>query len=80
MGRNCKNHDLKFCCELNILNKFYYISPPHPSKASTHSNKYRELCACPLMYTVWTVDFEMPVCKVYLLFIYVDAANEKEKK
>ena len=32
------------------------------------------------MYTVWTVDFEMPVCKVYLLFISVDAANEKEKK
>ena len=26
------------------------------------------------------VDFEMPVCKVYLLFISADAAKEKEKK
>jgi hypothetical protein len=32
------------------------------------------------MYTVWTVDFEMPVCKLYLLFISADAAQEKEKK
>jgi hypothetical protein len=29
--------------------------------------------------TVWTVDFETPVCKLYLLFISADAAKEKEK-
>jgi hypothetical protein len=29
--------------------------------------------------TVWTVDFETPVCKLYLLFICADAAQEKEK-
>jgi hypothetical protein len=29
---------------------------------------------------VWTVDFEMPVCKLYLLFISADAAQEIEKK
>jgi hypothetical protein len=28
---------------------------------------------------VWTVDFEMPVCKLYLLFISVNAAKENEK-
>jgi hypothetical protein len=37
-----------------------------------------------IQYTVWTlgwaVDFETPVCKLYLLFIYADAAQEKEKK
>ncbi len=31
-------------------------------------------------YTVWTVDFETPVCKFYLLFISADAAQEKEKR
>ncbi len=30
--------------------------------------------------TVWTVDFEAPVCKLYLLFFSADAAKEKEKK
>ncbi len=30
--------------------------------------------------TAWTVDFETLVCKLYLLFIPVDAAHEKEKK
>jgi hypothetical protein len=30
--------------------------------------------------TVWTVDFETPVCKLYLLFITADAAQEKEQK
>jgi hypothetical protein len=29
---------------------------------------------------VWTVDFEMPACKLYLLFICADAAQEKERK
>jgi hypothetical protein len=33
-----------------------------------------------LLYTIWTADFEMPVCKLYLLFISADAAKEKEKK
>jgi hypothetical protein len=28
----------------------------------------------------WTVDFEMPMCKLYLLFVSADAAKEKEKK
>jgi hypothetical protein len=31
-------------------------------------------------YIVWTVDFERPVCKIYLLFISADAAQEKERK
>jgi hypothetical protein len=31
-------------------------------------------------YTVWTVDFETPVCKLYLLFMSANAAQEKEKK
>jgi hypothetical protein len=31
-------------------------------------------------YTVWTVDFDTPVCKLYLLFITADAAQEKGKK
>jgi hypothetical protein len=30
--------------------------------------------------TVWTVDFETPVCKLYLLFISANVAKEKEKK
>jgi hypothetical protein len=30
-------------------------------------------------WTVWTVDFEMPVCKVHLLFISANTAYEKEK-
>jgi hypothetical protein len=30
--------------------------------------------------TVWTVDFETRVCKLYLLLISADAAQEKEKK
>jgi hypothetical protein len=30
--------------------------------------------------TVWTVDFETPVCTLYLLFISANAAQEKEKK
>jgi hypothetical protein len=30
--------------------------------------------------TEWTVDFEMPVGKLNLLFISADAAQEKEKK
>ncbi len=30
--------------------------------------------------TVWTVDFETPVCKLYLLFVSADAAQEKEKR
>jgi hypothetical protein len=30
--------------------------------------------------TVWTVDFETPVCKFYLLFISAKPAKEKEKK
>jgi hypothetical protein len=29
---------------------------------------------------VWTVGFETPVCKLYLLFISANAAQEKEKK
>jgi hypothetical protein len=29
---------------------------------------------------VWTVDFETPVCKLYLLFLSANAAQEKEKK
>jgi hypothetical protein len=29
---------------------------------------------------VWTVDFQMPVCKLYLLFISADASKEKEKR
>jgi hypothetical protein len=29
---------------------------------------------------VWTVDFETPVCKIYLFFITADAAQEKEKR
>jgi hypothetical protein len=29
---------------------------------------------------VWTVDFETLVCKLYLLFISANAAQEKEKK
>ena len=37
---------------------------------------FEELLEC----TVWTVDFETPVCKLYLLFISADAAQEKEKK
>jgi hypothetical protein len=41
---------------------------------------------CPLysdsryLHTVWMVDFETPVCKLYLSFISADAAQEKEKK
>jgi hypothetical protein len=33
-------------------------------------------------FTVSTVDFEMPLCKLYLLFISANAAkkNKKEKK
>jgi hypothetical protein len=30
--------------------------------------------------TVPTVDFETTVCKLYLLFISADAAQEKEKR
>jgi hypothetical protein len=30
--------------------------------------------------TVWTVDFETPVSKLYLLFISADAAQEKKGK
>jgi hypothetical protein len=30
--------------------------------------------------TVWTVDFETPACKLYLLLISADAAQEKETK
>jgi hypothetical protein len=30
--------------------------------------------------TVWTVDFKMPVFKLYLLFISADAAQDKEKE
>jgi hypothetical protein len=30
--------------------------------------------------TVRTVDFEMPECKLYLLFISADAAKEKKKR
>jgi hypothetical protein len=30
--------------------------------------------------TVWTVDFETPVCKNHLLFISADAAQEKKKR
>jgi hypothetical protein len=30
--------------------------------------------------TVWTVDFETPVCKLYLLFLSANAAQEKRKK
>jgi hypothetical protein len=30
--------------------------------------------------TVWTVDFETPVCKLNSLFISASAAQEKEKK
>jgi hypothetical protein len=29
---------------------------------------------------VWTVDFETPLCKLYLLFISANAAQEKEKR
>jgi hypothetical protein len=35
---------------------------------------------CIGFFIVWTVDFETPVCKLYLLFISADAAQEKEKK
>jgi hypothetical protein len=31
-----------------------------------------------LTNTVWMVDFETPVCKLYLLFITTDAAQEKK--
>jgi hypothetical protein len=34
----------------------------------------------PLPITVWTVDVEMPVCNLYLLFIFADIAKEQEKK
>jgi hypothetical protein len=30
--------------------------------------------------TVWAVDFETPVCKLYLLFLSADAAQAKEKR
>jgi hypothetical protein len=30
--------------------------------------------------TVWTVDFDTPVCTLYLLCISADAAQEKEKR
>ena len=33
-----------------------------------------------LDYTVWTVDFETPVCKLYLLFITANADQEKKEK
>jgi hypothetical protein len=33
-----------------------------------------------MTHTIWTVDFETPVCKLYLLFISADAAQEQEKK
>jgi hypothetical protein len=33
-----------------------------------------------LIITLWTVGFETPVCKLYLLFISADAAQDKEKK
>jgi hypothetical protein len=33
-----------------------------------------------MKHTLWAVDFEMPVCKHYILSISVDAAKEKEKK
>jgi hypothetical protein len=29
--------------------------------------------------TVWTVDFETPVCKLYLMFISAESAKEKER-
>jgi hypothetical protein len=29
---------------------------------------------------VWAADFETPVCKLYLLFISADDAQEKRKK
>jgi hypothetical protein len=32
-----------------------------------------------VLKTVWIVDFETPVCKLYLLLISADAAKEKEK-
>ncbi len=31
-------------------------------------------------YTVWTVEFEMLVCKLHLLFISASASQEKEKR
>jgi hypothetical protein len=30
--------------------------------------------------TVWTVDFETPMDKLYIMFISANAAKEKEKK
>jgi hypothetical protein len=36
--------------------------------------------ARPVVATVRTVDFETTVCKLYLLFLSADAAQEKEKK
>jgi hypothetical protein len=29
---------------------------------------------------VWMVDFETPVCKLYLLFLTADAAKQRKKK
>jgi hypothetical protein len=34
---------------------------------------------CNSLRAVWVVDFETPVCKLYLLFLSADAAQEKEK-
>jgi hypothetical protein len=32
------------------------------------------------MHTVWTVDFDTAVCKLYLLFISVYTAQEKKEE
>jgi hypothetical protein len=34
----------------------------------------------PKLPTVWTVDFDMPVSKLYLLFISANTTKEKDKR
>jgi hypothetical protein len=59
---------------------FYVIHREHLNWCQVHLGKF--LISLPLLshtLTVWTVDFETPVCKLYFLFLSADAAPKKEE-
>jgi hypothetical protein len=50
-----------------------------PEAWATLVESHTAFCYWP-SHTVWTVDFETPVCKLYLLFITADAEKKKGKR
>ncbi len=65
---------------VTILSNLVSPTEELPERPNVQANLKHIRYQTHMKHTVSTVDFETPVCKLYLLFISADAAKEKEKR